>query len=46
MYGCTHIKEENCGIKKALDEGKIQKERYLNYIKIYEELQDKEEHKW
>lgn len=46
FIGCTHIKEENCGIKKALSEGKIREERYLNYIKIYNELKDREEHKW
>ena len=44
--GCSHIKEQNCGIKKALNEGKIQKTRYENYTKIYEELKDREEHKW
>ena len=43
--GCSHIKEENCGIKKALDEGKISKERYQRYVKIYEDLKYKEEHK-
>ncbi len=43
---CTHIKEEKCGIKNALKDGKISKERYENYIKIYNDLKDKEEHKW
>ena len=43
---CTHIKEEVCGIKEALREGKISKNRYNNFIKIYEELKDKEDHKW
>ena len=43
---CTHIKEEICGIKKALEEGKISKMRYDNFKKIYEELKDKEDHKW
>lgn len=46
LYGCTHIKEEKCGIKEALQEGKIQQERYDNFVKIYNELKDKEEHKW
>jgi len=46
FVGCTHIKEENCGIKKALESGEIQKTRYENYVKIYKELKDKEEHKW
>ena len=27
FIGCTHIKEENCGIKKAVEEGKISKDR-------------------
>lgn len=43
---CSHIKEENCNIKEAVNLGKIDKERYNNYIKIYEELKDREEHKW
>ena len=44
--GCNHIKEENCGIKKALEEGKISKKRYENYKKIYEYLKQKEARKW
>lgn len=44
--GCTHIKEENCGIKKALAEGKIQKIRYESYKTIYQELKEREENKW
>ena len=44
--GCRHIKEENCGIKKAVAEGKISESRYQNFIKIYETLKDKEEHRW
>ena len=28
---CSHIKEENCGVKKALEQGKISKERYNNF---------------
>lgn len=44
--GCSHIKENECGIKKTLAEEKISKMRYENYIKIYNELKDREEHKW
>lgn len=43
---CNHIKEEKCGIKKALEENKIDIGRYTRYCKIFEELKDKEEHKW
>ena len=46
FVGCTHIKEQNCGIKHALEQGKISQERYENYCKIYLELKDKEERKW
>ena len=46
FVGCTHIKEKNCGIKKAIEENRISKERYERYLKIYEELKDKEKHKW
>ncbi|MCI8273057.1 MAG: ribosome small subunit-dependent GTPase A [Clostridia bacterium] len=44
--GCTHIKEQNCGVKQAIEENKISQERYNRFIKIYEELKDKEAHKW
>lgn len=46
FVGCTHIKEQECGIKKALEVGKISSSRYENYVKIYNDLKDKEEHKW
>ena len=45
FVGCTHIKEENCGIKEAMKEGKIAEERYMRFCKIYEELKQKEERK-
>lgn len=46
FVGCTHIKEKECGIRQALEKGKITNQRYQNYLKIYEDLKDKEEHKW
>lgn len=46
FIGCTHIKEESCGIKKALKEGKISEERYERFCKIYQELREKEERRW
>ena len=46
FIGCTHIKEENCGIKKAIEEGKISKGRYERYCKIYKELKEKENRRW
>lgn len=46
FVGCSHLKEEQCGIKKAIEEGKISQERYERFCKIYNELKDKEVHKW
>ena len=45
FIGCTHIKEKNCGVKQAIEEGKISKERYNRFCKIDEELKQKEERK-
>lgn len=44
--GCTHIKEQECGIRSAVQQGKISSSRYENYCKIYQDLKDREEHKW
>ena len=44
--GCTHIKEEECGIKQDVENGKIDKDRYERFCKIYEELKQMEERKW
>lgn len=38
---CSHIKEEKCGIKNAVQEGKISKERYERYCQIYEAIKNK-----
>ncbi len=38
--GCLHINEPNCGVKEALDEGKISPIRYNNYKMLYEELKN------
>ena len=42
--GCIHIGERDCGVKKALSEGKISESRYNNYKQIYEELVNKREY--
>lgn len=46
FVGCTHIKEENCGIKKALEKGKIDQGRYNRFCKIYEELKEIDKNKY
>lgn len=42
--GCSHIKEINCGIKKAVSKRKIDKGRYDRYVELYEKLRG--EKKW
>lgn len=34
---CSHTKEKECMIRKTVDDGKILKSRYDNYLKFYEE---------
>lgn len=46
FVGCTHVKEQQCGIKSAVEAGRISQDRYERFCKIYEELKDKEKHKW
>lgn len=46
FVGCTHIKEENCGIKEAIEEGYIAQSRYERFCRIYSELKEKEERRW
>lgn len=46
FVGCSHIKEQNCGIKEAIHKRKISQERYDRYCKIYNDLKTKEERKW
>lgn len=41
---CTHIKEINCGVKRAVERKKIDKGRYQRYCTLYKKL--KEEKKW
>lgn len=44
FQGCSHTHEPDCGVKRALEEGKISRIRYDNYVNIYTEL--KEKRKW
>ena len=41
---CSHVKELNCGVKKAVSKRKIDKGRYDRYVALYEKI--KGEKKW
>ncbi len=38
---CAHINEPFCGVKKLVETGKIDKNRYRNYLKIYSEIKER-----
>ncbi|MCI8465327.1 MAG: ribosome small subunit-dependent GTPase A [Lachnospiraceae bacterium] len=38
FQGCIHGKEPDCAVKRAVEEGDIGRERYENYLLLYEEL--------
>lgn len=35
---CTHSDEEVCGVKTAVEQGKLSKEKYERYIRLYKDL--------
>lgn len=41
FQGCVHIHEPDCGVKRALEEGRISRNRYEDYLSLYEELKEK-----
>ncbi|MDE5910328.1 MAG: ribosome small subunit-dependent GTPase A [Lachnospiraceae bacterium] len=42
--GCSHISEPVCGVKDALEAGKISQVRYRNYAVLYEELKNRKKY--
>ena len=46
FLSCVHMQEPVCGVKKALEDGKIHPVRYENYKQFFEELKEKEKRKY
>lgn len=44
FFGCSHITEPDCGVRAALDEGRISRLRYENYKLLYEELKEQKKY--
>lgn len=38
--GCMHDKEPGCGVKKAVESGKVHAKRYERYLRLKEEIKD------
>lgn len=41
FLGCVHVGERECGVKDAVEAGKIARSRYDNYLLMYQELKNK-----
>ena len=41
FLGCVHMGEKVCGVKEAVQNGRISQSRYENYRLFYEELKSK-----
>ncbi len=39
--GCSHVHEPGCAVKQAVEEKKIHRTRYENYLEMYRELKEK-----
>ena len=46
FQGCAHIREPGCAVKEALEEGRIHRSRYENYVMFYEELKEQEKRRY
>ncbi len=42
--GCSHIIEPDCGVKEAVEAGKINRLRYENYMQLYQELKEQKKY--
>lgn len=41
FMNCIHDKEPNCNVKKKVEEGQIDEDRYNNYLSLVEEIKNK-----
>jgi len=43
---CTHVGENECGVKQAVAEGKIAKSRYESFVTLYQKLKEAENRRY
>jgi len=41
FHNCTHVHEPGCEVKKAVEDKRISKQRYENYLKIFHDSEEK-----
>lgn len=44
FIGCVHVNEPDCGVKDAVNCGKISRSRYENYLLLYDEIKNKKKY--
>lgn len=44
--GCNHYKEPNCAVKEAVEDGKINDQRYEFYIRTLQDILNRRNNKW
>ncbi len=44
--GCNHDQEEICGVKKAVQEGKLSQQRYDRYLQLYKDIKKRWERRY
>lgn len=42
--GCSHVHEPGCAVKEAVEDGRIHKVRYEDYLEMYRELKEKKKY--
>lgn len=43
---CSHLREQKCAVKQAVEQGKIHEDRYQSYSRIYQQLEEDQANKW
>ena len=46
FQGCVHVNEPDCGVKQAVEDGAVSRERYESYCLFYEELKEQEKRRY
>ena len=46
FLGCRHVNEPDCAVRRAVESGQIEKERYDGYVMLQEELKEILSHRW
>lgn len=41
FQGCAHIHEPDCKVKEAVEQGYVHRQRYENYVALYDEIKNK-----